>query len=143
MKNRKNKMKLTATLMAGVILMSAGSTSLVANATTKGTEKYMNNTITVTSQAYNTSGYSYVSYPVKTSLQITSKVYVKKNGKNILSNSHSGSMNTTTGLGCTVPISTSHKNNGFKVSYVQTSAKVSGHTFVNSKTGLSYVRDYR
>lgn len=143
MKNRKNKMKFAATLMAGVILVSTASTSLVANATTKGTEKYKNNTITVTSQAKDTSGYSYVSYPVKTSMQITSKVYVKKNGRDTLSNSHTGSMNNTTGLGCSVPISTSDKNNGRKVSYVQTSAKVSGHTFVNSKTGLSYVRDNR
>lgn len=76
-------------------------------------------------------------------MQLTSKVHVKKNGKNSLSNSHTATMNTTTGLGCSISISKADRNGGYKVSYVQTSAKVSGHTFVNSKTKLTYVNDWR
>ena len=106
MKNKKSKMKLTAAMMAGIILATTGSTGIVANATTKGTEKYKNNTITVTSQAKDTSGYSYVSYPVKTSMELTTKVYVKRNGKTVLSNPHTATMNNTTGLGCSIPLST-------------------------------------
>lgn len=141
MKSRKNKMKLTVTLMAGVILMSAGSTSLVANATTKGTEKYMNNTITVTSQVKSdTRVYGYVSYPVKTSLQLTSTVYVAENTK---ANGKSTSMNNTTGVGTSFSLSKKYLNAGRKVYKVRTSAKVAGHTFVNKKTGKSFVEDYR
>lgn len=141
MKNRKNKMKFAATLMAGVILVSTASTSLVANATTKGTEKYKNNTITVTSQAKtSTSAYGYVSYPVKTSLQLTSTIYVAENVK---ANSHSTSMNNTTGVGVSFSLAQKYRNQGRKVFKVRTTAKVSGHTFVNQKTGKSYVEDYR
>lgn len=143
MKNKKNKKRMAAAMMAGVMLATVGVTDITANASTIGTEKYMNNKITVTSQAKDTSGYSYVSYPVKTSLQITCKVYVKRSKTVALSSSYTGNMNNTTGLGCSVPIAQKDKNSGRKTYYVRTSAKVSGHTFVNSKTKKSYVEDYR
>lgn len=126
--------------MAGIILVSAGSTSLVANATTRGTERYKNNTITVTSQAKSTGAYGYVSYPVKTGMQLTSTIYISENTK---ANGHSTSMNNTTGVGVSFSLAQKYRNQGRKVFKVRTTAKVLGHTFYNSATGKYYVEDYR
>ena len=78
-----------------------------------------------------------------TDLSLTVRLYyINTNGKMCPGNSSSTS-GCTTQVGTSFSLSSKYKNQGYKVAKVRSTGQISGSTFVNKKTGKSYVEDLR
>lgn len=127
---------MTATVFAGS-LFSAGH----AEAKLEKKGKYMNNNAELTVNTSKKSIGCYIYYPVKTSLEITTRIYIPTtNGKykQVLEHEHVGTI-TTTQIGIFTGLSDKDQKDGKVIAYSKTSAKVSGWQFVaNGDTRTIY-----
>ena len=135
------KVSLASLLSAAMLMSGTGS---IVKASTEGSYVYKNNTAKMVASVESTTrGYGHIYYPVKTELTVKVQLYyMDTNGKMCLGNSNTVT-GTTTQVGTSFSLSAQWKNSGYKVQKVRSTGTVSGATFVNSKTGKSYVEDLR
>lgn len=143
LKQVKRRKKIALASMLSVVMLMSGFAG-VAKASTEGVYTYKNNTgKMVASVDSGERGYGDIYYPVKTDLSLTVRLYyINTNGKMCPGNSSSTS-GCTTQVGTSFSLSSKYKNQGYKVAKVRSTGQISGSTFVNKRTGKSYVEDLR